>query len=98
VLLSAGAAATVWAPGEPLALACAAVATAVTWFAVDKAMIAIDEALFHNEIRDELIQKLQEQRNQLREELRSHLERAASDYRSQTEPRIDKVFVPARDG
>jgi len=98
VLLSAGAAAAVCAPGGPLALACAAVATAVTWLGVDMAMIAIDEALFRKKLRNELVEELQGQRQQLREELRSQLEQAAAVYRSQTEQRIDKVFVPARDG
>lgn len=98
VLLSAGAAAAVCAPGGPLALACAAVATAVTWLGVDMAMIAIDEALFRKKMRNELVEELQGQRQQLREELRLQLEQAAADYRSQTEQRIDKIFVPARDG
>lgn len=98
VLLSAGAAAAVCAPGGPLALACAAVATAVTWLGVDMAMIAIDEALFRKKMRNELVEELQGQRQQLREELRSQLEQAAADFRSQTEQRIDKIFVPARDG
>jgi hypothetical protein len=98
VLLSAGAAAAVCAPGGPLALACAAVATAVTWLGVDMAMIAIDEAFFRKKMRNELVEELQGQRQQLREELRLQLEQAAADYRSQTEQRIDKIFVPARDG
>jgi hypothetical protein len=98
VLLSAGAAAAVCAPGGPLALACAAVASAVTWLGVDMAMIAIDEALFRKKMRNELVEELQGQRQQLREELRSQLEQAAADFRSQTEQRIDKIFVPARDG
>jgi hypothetical protein len=62
VLLSAGAAAAVCAPGGPLALACAAVATAVTWLGVDMAMIAIDEALFRKKMRNELVEELQGQR------------------------------------
>ena len=98
VLLSAGAAAAVCAPGGPLALACAAVATAVTWLGVDMAMIAIDEAFFREKMRNELVEELQGQRQQLRAELRSQLDEAAADYRSQTEQRIDKIFVPARDG
>jgi hypothetical protein len=98
VLLSAGAAAAVCAPGGPLALACAAVATVVTWLGVDMAMIAIDEALFRKKMRNELVEELQGQREQMREELRSQLEQVAAEYRSRTEQRIDKVFVPARDG
>ncbi len=98
VLLSAGAAGAVCAPGGPLALACAAVAGVVTWLGVDMAMMAIDEALFRESLRAELLEELQGQRQQLREALRSQLEQAAADYRAQAAQRIDKVFVPATDG
>jgi hypothetical protein len=98
VLLSAAAAGTVCAPGGPLALACAAVAGVVTWLGVDMALIAIDEALFRQSLRAELVEELQAQRQALREDLRRKLEQAAADYSAQAVLRIDKVFVPARDG
>lgn len=98
VLLSAGAASAVCAPGGPLALACGVVAGAVTWLGVDMALMAIDEALFRKSLRAELLEDLQAQRQQLRDELRSKLEQAAADYRAQAGRRIDQVFVPARDG
>lgn len=98
VLLSAGAAGAVCAPGGPLALACAAVAGAITWLGVDLAMMAIDEALFRQSLRAELVEELQAQRQPLREALRAQLEQAAADYRAQAAQRIDKVFVPATDG
>jgi hypothetical protein len=98
VLLSAGAAGAVCAPGGPLALACAAVAGVVTWLGVDMALMAIDEALFRQSLRADLIEDLKAQRQQLRNELRSKLEQAAADYRAQAGQRIDRVFVPATDG
>ena len=98
VLLSAGAAGAVCAPGGPLALACAAVAGVVTWLGVDMALMAVDEALFRKSLRADLLEDLQAQRLQLRNELRSKLVQAAADYRSQAARRIDLVFVPARDG
>ena len=98
VLLSAGAAGAVCAPGGPLALACAVAAGAVTWLGVDMALMAVDEALFRKSLRAELLEDLQAQRTQLREELRSKLEQAAADYRSLAGRRIDQVFVPATDG
>jgi len=98
VLLSAGAASAVCAPGGPLALACAAVAGVVTWLGVDMALMAIDEALFRQSLRADLLEDLQAQRQHLRDELRSKLEQAAADYRGQAGRRIDQVFVPATDG
>ena len=98
VLLSAGAAGAVCTPGGPLALACAAVAGAVTWLGVDMALMAVDEALFRKSLRADLLEDLQAQRMQLRDELRSKLEQAAADYRAQAGRRIDQVFVPATDG
>ena len=98
VLLSAGAAGAVCAPGGPLALACAAVAGVVTWLGVDMALMAVDEALFRKSLRADLLEDLQAQRSQLRDELRLKLVQAAADYRSQAGRRIDLVFVPARDG
>ena len=98
VLLSAGAAGAVCAPGGPLALACAAVAGVVTWLGVDMVLMAVDEALFRKSLRADLLEDLQAQRLQLRDELRLKLEQAAADYRSQAGRRIDLVFVPARDG
>ena len=86
------------APGGPLALACAAVAGAVTWLGVDMAMMAIDEALFRKSLRADLLEELQGQRQQLREALQAQLAQAAADYSAQAAQRIDKVFVPAIDG
>jgi hypothetical protein len=98
VLLSASAAGAVCAPGGPLALACAAVAGAATWLGVDMALMAIDEALFRQSLRADLLEDLQAQRQHLRNELRSKLEQAAADYRGQAGRRIDQIFVPATDG
>ncbi len=98
VLLSAGAATAVCAPGGPLALACGAAAGAITWLGVDMALIAIDEALFRKSLRAELVEELQAQRKTLHDALRAELEQAADTYNVQARQRIDKVFVPATDG
>lgn len=98
VLLSAGAASALCAPGGPLALACGVVAGAVTWLGVDMALIAVDEALFREKLKAELVSELQAQRSSLREALRAQLEQAASAYSDQAQRRLDKVFVPAANG
>jgi len=61
-------------------------------------MMAVDEALFRQSLRAELVEELQGRRPPLREALRSQREQAAPDYRAQAARRIDKVFVPATDG
>jgi hypothetical protein len=95
VVLSAGAASALCAPGGPLALACGIVAGAVTWLGVDMALIAIDEALFRKSLRAELVEELQAQHGQLRQAMRTQLEQAASTYSTQAAVAVDKLFVPA---
>ncbi len=65
---------------------------------VDKALLAVDEALFRKSLRADLLADPQAERLRLREELRLQLEQAAADYRLQAGRRIELVFVPARDG
>ena len=98
VLLSAGTAGALCAPGGPLALACAAAAGLVTWIGVDLALMAIDEVLFRQSLRAELVDELQRERQKLREELQLQLTQAAAEYRAQAGQRIDRFFVPAIDG
>jgi hypothetical protein len=98
VLLSAGAAGALCSPGGPLALACSAVAGAATWLGVDMALMAVDEALFRQSLRADLVDDLLQQRQALHDDLRAKLEQAAADYRALAGRRIDQVFVPANDG
>jgi len=58
ILLSATAATAVCAPGGPLAVLCGVAAGAVTWLAIDKALVEIDESLFRDEMRAELLAAL----------------------------------------
>ena len=95
VLMSAGAASALCAPGGPLALACGLVAGAVTWLGVDMALIAIDEALFRESLRAELVEELQAQRKLLRDAMQAQMEQAAAAYAAQAGRAVQQLFVPA---
>lgn len=97
VAMSAGAAALVCAPGGPLALGCSALAAVITWLGVDVAMIAIEEAIFRDRMKQELVAELDAQRIGLRENIRLHLEQTTQLYRLQATRAVNDVFVPARD-
>lgn len=98
ILLTAGAATAVCAPGGPLAVLCGVAAGAVTWLTVDKVMVEIDEALFRDEMRAELLAALGEQRKVLAEALKVQHAAAIDATAVGIQARIDALFVPARDG
>ena len=91
--LAAGAACSV---GGPITIAiCAAGAAVVTTLIVDKGMIEAEEALFREQMRAELLQELQDQRGNIKNELialhRSLIDQYASAIRSQ----VAATFIPA---
>jgi hypothetical protein len=98
VVMSAGAAAVVCAPGGLLAAGCSALAGVIAWLGVDVALIAIDEALFREKMKQETIAELAQQQTTLRESIRLQLEQTVNLYRIQARNAVDAVFVPARDG
>lgn len=98
ILLSAGAATAVCAPGGPLAVLCGIAAGALTWVAVDKVMVEIDEALFRDEMRAELTSAIAEERDALARVLKAQHAAAIDAMALEIQARIDALFVPARDG
>jgi uncharacterized membrane protein len=98
ILLTAGAAAAVCAPGGPLAVLCGIAAGAVTWLTVDKVMVEIDEALFRDEMRAELTAAIAEQRKVLGQTLKAQHAASIDATAVGIQARIDALFVPARDG
>jgi hypothetical protein len=70
----------------------------VTWLGVDVAMIAIDEALFRDKVKKEIVAELAAQRDELRESIRLQLKQTVTLYRLRARNAVDAVFVPARDG
>jgi len=98
LLLSAAAGGAICSPGGPAAVACGVVTGAVTWISTDKAMIEIDEALFRDQMRDELLAGLAEQRKTIESELKARHLRLIEAYAVEIESTAAKVFNPARDG
>jgi hypothetical protein len=82
----------------PFAALCALVAAGVTWIALDKAFITIDEMAFRDEMRAEILASVAEQKAALAEALalqhHAEIDRTVSSIAAS----MDKVFVPARDG
>lgn len=96
VVVTATTAVAMCSPGGPLVLACGIVAGIVTWFGVDIAMMAIDEAVFREKMKADLLEELRGQRTALREALRQQLEQVTNLYGLQAKGAVEKVFVPAR--
>ena len=94
----AGAAAAMCAPGGPLALVCGLVAGAVSWLALDKAFIRIDEALFRDEMRAEILASLAEQQAELTAALRQQHHAAIDQMAGAVAGALDQAFIPARHG
>jgi len=98
ILLSATAATALCAPTGPMAVLCGVVAGTVTWLSIDKAMVEIDEALFRDEMRAELLETVAEQRAALADALKAQHAAAIDAYALQIHNRLEGAFVPARDG
>lgn len=98
ILLSATAATAVCAPGGPLAVLCGIAAGAVTWLAIDKALVEIDESLFRDEMRAELLAALGEQRKALADALKAQHAASIDAAARGIQNRVEGLFVPARDG
>lgn len=97
-VVSAGTGTAACAPGGPLSVLCGLAAAGVTWLAVDKAMIEIDEWRFREAMRAEILDALAAQKLEVAAEM---LERhgAVIDLLSrQTKRSLDGLFIPARDG
>lgn len=97
-LVVAGAGTAACAPGGPLALLCGIVAGVVTWVAVDEAMIRIDELRFRDEMRREILEATQVQKEELARDLRVAHNTLVDSMAAQVHTSLDKVFIPARDG
>jgi hypothetical protein len=98
ILVSSGTGAAVCAPGGPLALLCGLAAGAVTWVAVDKVQIEIDELRFRAEMRAEILESLRVQKAELAQEMLAAHEGAIDRMANQVRASLDRVFIPARDG
>jgi len=70
VALSAGAGAAICAPTGIAAVLCGVTAAIVTWFTVDKGLVELDEVLHRDEMRGDILEVLEEQKQILGEQLK----------------------------
>ncbi len=98
ILLSAAGGAALCAPGGPAAAICGIVAGAAAWLAVDKAMIEIDEARLREQMREEILQSIADQRPALAQAIKASQHAAIDAAAGTIQAGIQGVFVPARDG
>ena len=94
----AAAAAAACAPGGPLALVCGVGAAIVSWLALDKAFISIDEALFRDAMKKEILDTLAEQRRQLSESLVAQHVATIDQMAASLEASLAGTFLPAING
>ncbi len=97
-LLSIAGAAALCAPGGPLAFVCGAAAAIVGWLAMDKAFIGIDEFLFRDAMRAEILGSVTEQQAELTAALRAEHHARIDAMAAVAAASIERAFVPARHG
>jgi len=98
VLLSAAGGAALCAPGGPLAAVCGVAAGVAAWLAFDKVFLEIDEALFRDEMRADILAVLGEQRLELAAAMKQQQHAAIDAMASELQQATDGLFIPARDG
>ena len=98
VLLSAAGAAALCAPGGPLAVVCGVAVGAATWLAIDKALVEVDEAVFREQMRDDILAVLEEQRGELASSLKEQHYATIDAMAVVSQRAAERLFIPARDG
>ena len=94
----AATAAGVCAAGGPTAILCALVAGAISWLAIDYALIKIDEVRLRDEMRAEIVDAVRGIERQLAADLKEQQRALIGNLGNAAEGTIDRLFVPARDG
>ncbi len=97
-LAAAAGATAVCLPTGPWAIACGLTAGAVTWLAVDKIAIEVDETLSRDDMRAEIFVVLAENKEQLKNALIQRQTALIGYLIGTIETTVDGVFIPARDG
>ena len=82
----------------PFAPVCGVGAGVVTWLAVDKTFVEVEERFRRDDLRVELMAGLNEERAELREQLVAAHTALVDAYSQEIQERVDKVFIPGRDG
>jgi len=98
VIAAAGTATAICSPGGPAAIVCGIVAGVITWFTVDKVILEIDEAVNRDDMREELLAGLREQREAAGNELKALHRGLVDAYVAEINTQVGKTFNPSRDG
>ncbi len=98
ILISAAGAAALCSPGGPMAVLCGVGAGAVTWLLFDKVFLEIDEALFREEMRADMLAVLTDQKQEIAALLRIQHFGIIDQMSSELQGATKRVFLPARDG
>lgn len=98
ILISTAGAAALCSPGGPLAILCGVGAGVVTWLFFDKVFLEIDEALFRDQMRADMLAVLTSQKQEIIASLKiQHF--TIIDHMSLDIQRATKrIFLPVRDG
>jgi hypothetical protein len=97
-LLSAGVGTTVCAPAGPVAVLCGVTAGLVTWLAVDKSLVELDEVFHREEMRADILKVLAGQQAELAEQLRQKHYILVDRLAAQVSDAVQKSFIPYEDG
>lgn len=98
ITLSAAGAAAACAPGGPLAALCAIGAGVVAWLAVDHAMVRIDEALFRDEMRADLLAALGAEQVDVAAAIKARHRALLDANAARLQAGMERMFIPARHG
>ena len=97
-LLSAGAGTAICAPTGPVAILCGVTAGLITWFTVDKVLVELDEMLNREEMREDIMDVLDEQQALLGEQLKQKHYTRIDLMASHVNAAVQKTFIPANEG
>lgn len=98
ILLSSAGAAAVCSPGGPLAVLCGIGAGVATWITIDKASIEIEEKMFREELRAEILQELEVYKAELAQALKLQQYAAIQNMTNTIQDSVKRTFIPRRDG
>ncbi len=98
ILISAAGAAALCSPGGPLAVLCGVGAGVVTWLFFDKVFLEIDEALFRDQMRADMLAVLTDQKQEIAASLRIQHFAIIDQMSMEIQSATKRVFLPARDG
>jgi hypothetical protein len=97
-LLSAGLGTALCAPGGPVAILCGVTAGLVTWLAVDKALVELDDALNREEMRAEILDALADQQAELADKLKQKHYSRIDALAGRISDALRNSFIPYKDG